>query len=221
MEMSLKGISSLPAAQHSGVDGSVESVLQWISFLQEEWLIVFDNADGPPPEVVEKFIPPGNRGNILITSRNKSMGRIVSFENRIEINEMWEADAITLLLKASHLDSLPEHLEVSKKIVTELCCIPLAINHAGAYIEAGKCDIDQYLRQFSVHRQALMSDVTFTGASKYDRTVYGTWDLSFKEIEKRAGGHSTPEGAQAAQAAILILGICAFYHHTGISKDIF
>ena len=219
MEMSLRGISSLPAAQYSCVDDSVMAVLQWISFLQEEWLIVFDNADAPPPEVVEKFIPPGNRGNILITSRNRSMGRIISFENRIEIKEMDEADAITLLLKASCLDPLPEHLEVCKMIVTELYCIPLAIDHAGAYIEAGKCDINQYLRQFSVHRQTLMSDDTFTGASKYNRTVYGTWDLSFKEIEKRAGGH--PKHAQAAQAAILILQICAFYHHTNISKDIF
>ena len=151
MEMSLRGISSLPAAQHSGVDDSVGSVLQWISFLQEEWLIVFDNADVPPPAVVEKFIPPGNGGNILITSRNRSMGRIVSFENRIEIKEMEVEDAMTLLLKASCLDSSPEHLEVFKNIVTELYCIPLAVNHAGAYIEAGKCDIDQYLRQFSVH----------------------------------------------------------------------
>ena len=221
METSLKGISCLPAAQHSGVDGSVVSVLQWISFLQEEWMMVFDNADAPPPEVVEKFIPSGNRGNILITSRNRSMGRIVSIENRIEIKEMVEADAITLLLKASCLDSLPEHLEVSKKIVNELCFIPLAIDQAGAYIEAGKCDIDQYLRQLSVHRQALMSDARFTGASKYNKTVYGTWDLPFREIERRAGEHSTPEDAQAAQAAILILQICAFYHHTGISKDIF
>ena len=124
------------------MDDSVESVLEWISFLQEEWLIVFDNADVPPPEVVQKFIPPGNRGNIMITSRNRSMGRIVSFENMIEIKEMEEKDAITLLLKASCLDPLPEHLEVSKKIVTELYCIPLAIDHAGAYIDAGKCDIN-------------------------------------------------------------------------------
>ena len=151
METSFKGISSLPAAQFS-VDGSVESVLQWISFLQEEWLIVFDNADVPPPEVVEKFIPAADRGNILITSRNKSMGRIVTFENSIEIKEMEEADAMTLLLKASCLESSPEHLEASKKIVNELCFIPLAIDHAGAYIEAGKCDIDQYLKQFSMHR---------------------------------------------------------------------
>ncbi|KAF8804499.1 hypothetical protein BYT27DRAFT_7035219, partial [Phlegmacium glaucopus] len=40
MKMSLKGISTLPAAQDSGVGGSVESVLQWISSLKEEWLIV-------------------------------------------------------------------------------------------------------------------------------------------------------------------------------------
>ena len=127
METSLRGISSLPAAQHSGVD-SVESVLRWISLLKEEWLIVFDNADAPPPEVVEKFIPSGNRGNILITSRNRSMGRIVSLENRIEIKEMEEADAIVLLLRT-------KHVEVSKKIVNELCFIPLAIDHAGLILK--------------------------------------------------------------------------------------
>ena len=99
--MSLRGISSISAAQGSCLDDSVESVLQWMSGIQEEWLIVFDNADDPPVYVVERFIPPGNRGNILITSRNRSMGSLISFENIIEINEMEEADAITLLLKAS------------------------------------------------------------------------------------------------------------------------
>ena len=211
----------MPAAQKSGVDGSVESVLQWISFLQEEWLILFDNADNLPSKVVAKFIPSGNRGNILITSRNRSMGRTVSFENIIEINEMEELDAITLLLKAACLDPLPEHIQAAKEIVTELGCIPLAVDHAGAYIEAGRCDINNYLRQFFLHRKTLMSDATFTGASSYDQTVYGTWDLSFKEIEKRAGGQSTTGNAQGAQAAILILQICAFYHHSDISRDIF
>ena len=220
--MSFKGISHISAAQVSGMlDGSVDSTLQWISSIQEKWLIVFDNADDPPPEVVAQFIPSGNGGNILITSRNRSMGRIISFENSIEINEMKELDAINLLLKASCLDPSAEHLQAAKEIVTELGCIPLAVDHAGAYIEAGKCNINKYLRQFSLHRQALMTDATFTGASNYDQTVYGTWDLSFKEIKKRASGQSTGVNAQAAQAAILILQICAFYHHSNISKDIF
>ena len=217
--MSLRGISSIFVAQASCLDGSVESVLQWMSGIQEEWLIVFDNADNPPVYEVEKFIPPGNRGNILITSRNRSMGRIVS--SVIEIDEMEEADAITLLLKASGLDASAEHNRVAKSIVTELGCIPLAVDQAGAYIEAGRCSIDKYLQQFSLHRQTLMTDATFRGASNYNQTVYGTWDLSFKEIKKRASGQFSAGDVQAAHAAILILQICAFYHHDNISKDIF
>ena len=219
---SLKGLSSIPAAQAFGVDGSVESVLGWISCVQEEWLLVFDNADDPPPEQVAKFFPSGNGGNILITSRNKSMGRAISFENSIEINEMEEQDAIALLLSASCLDPLVDHhLRAAKKIVNALGCIPLAVDHAGAYIEAGKCEINNYLRQFSLHHQTLMSDATFKGASNYDQTVYGTWDLSFNEIEKRAIGQSITGNAEAAKAAIVILKLCAFYHHSNISKDIF
>ena len=183
--MSFRGISSTSV----GLDGSVESVLQWMSYLSGEWLVVFDNADNAPPEVIAKFIPPGN---ILITSRNQSMGpRIVLFENRIEINEMAEPDAIMLLLKASFLDPSAQYLEAGKRIVRELGCIPLAVDHAGAYIQAGRCDINEYLAQFFLHCQTLMLDRIFTGASNYNQTVYGTWDLSFKEIEKRADGQST------------------------------
>ena len=153
ISMSLKGVSSIPAAQAFGVNGSVESVLQWIAHIQKEWLIVFDNADDPFPEVVAKFIPPGNRGNILITSRNRSMGRVIGFKNLIEITEMEELDAIALLLRVSYLDSLPEHIQAAKGIVAELGYIPaelgyipLAIDQAGADIEAGRCDINEYLR---------------------------------------------------------------------------
>ena len=213
------GICNIPAAQGCVVDGSVKSALQWISQIQGEWLIVFDNADNPSPGVVAKFIPPGNRGNILITSRNKSMGRVIGFENLIEITEMEESDAITLLLRVSNLSSSAEHIQAAKGIVAKLGYIPLAIDQAGAYIEAGKCDINKYLRRFAMHSQTLMSDATFKGASGYDQTVYGTWDLSFKEIERR--GKYDTGNAQVAQAAILILQICAFYHHSNISKDIF
>jgi hypothetical protein len=173
MTMCFRGISSTSA----GLDGSVESALQWMSYLPGEWLVVFDNADNPPPEVIAKFIPPGNRGNILITSRNQSMGlRIVPFENRIEINEMAEPDAIALLLKASFLDPSALHLEAGKRIVRELGYIPLAVDHAGAYIQAGRCDINEYLTQLFLHCQTLMLGRNFTGASNYNQTVYGTWD---------------------------------------------
>ena len=219
--MSLRGISSISAVQGSCLDDSVESVLQWMSGIQDEWLIVLDNMDDLPVYVVDRFIPPGNRGNVLVTSCNQSMGRVLSFENIIEINEMEEADAITLLLKASCLDASADHLQAAKNIVTSLGCMPLAVDQAGAYIEARKCDINEYLRQLSSHQQTLMLDDTFREASNYDQTVYETCDLSFKEIKKRASGQSSAGDAQAAHAAISILQICAFYHHSNISKDIF
>ena len=155
--MSLRGISSIPAAQDSSLDGSVESVLDWISYIQDEWLIVFDNADNLSPEEVARFFPSGNQGNILITSRNQLMGRIVSLENSIEIKEMEELDAVSLLLKASCLSPSDEHLEAARKIVIDLGCIPLAVDHAGAYIGAGKCNINTYLKQLSLHHQTLMT----------------------------------------------------------------
>ena len=66
--MSLRSISSISTAQSSCLDDSAESVLHWMSSIQEEWFIVFDNMDVLPTHVVEKFIPTGSRGNILITS---------------------------------------------------------------------------------------------------------------------------------------------------------
>ena len=92
------------------------------------------------------------------------MGRLVLSENIIEINEIEESDAISLLLKASHIDALPEHLEAAKRLVIKLGCIPLAVEHAGPYIYAGKSSINEYLRQFSLHCKDLMSDNIFRGA---------------------------------------------------------
>ena len=55
---------------------------------------------------------------------------------------MAEPDAITLLLKASFSDPSAHHLEAGKRIVRELGCISLAVDHAGALIQAGNCDIN-------------------------------------------------------------------------------
>ena len=72
MVISLKGISSALVAQDSVVDGSAESALQWMSGLPGEWLIVFDNADNVPLELVSKFIPAGDRNwNCLTLHQNQ------------------------------------------------------------------------------------------------------------------------------------------------------
>src|ERR1700733_7660838 len=73
IELSLREIAGEPAAQASGVGQSAESILQWLSRIEHDWLVIFDNADGDP-RVVAKYMPASNRGNILVTSRNPGVG---------------------------------------------------------------------------------------------------------------------------------------------------
>jgi len=217
----LKGICNLPAAQSSGLDGSPESALHWIGSLKENYIMVFDNADVLSPAELEAYLPPGRGGNILITSRNSSMRNLTSPENSVEVSEMEENDAIELLLKATYLDpSSVEFQAEASKIVKELFCLPLAIDQAGAYIASGATTLGNYLAKYSEHRKTLLSHSEFTGASKYNRSVYGTWELSCKEIQKRAK-FDDPHRAIAANSAMLLLNLFPFFHHEGITEEIF
>src|SRR6202034_2654025 len=147
---------------------------------------------------ISKSLPPGNRGNVLITSRNRGMNSDV----RIEVEDMEEQDAISLLLKAASLDNTSEELrQASKPIVKELCFLPLAVDQAGAAIACGLCDTDDYLQMYSERRQTLLAHPSFKGASNYGRAVYTTWELSFLALEAKAA-KGKPEDAQAAESAI-------------------
>jgi hypothetical protein len=66
----------------------------------------------------------------------------------------------------------------------------------------------------------LLSHSEFTGASKYKKSVYGTWELSYKEIQKRAGSGDFHK-ARAADSALFLLGLFPFFHHESISEELF
>jgi len=217
----LKGICNLPVAQCSGLDGSLESALHWIDSLEENYIMVFDNADVLSPAELEAYLPPGKEGNILITSHNSTIRNLTSPENSLEVTEMEENDAIKLLLKASCLDpSAMEFRAEASKIVKKLFCLPLAIDQAGAYIASGAITIGDYLAKYSEHRKTLLSHSEFPGASKYNRSVYGTLELSYKEIQKRAESDDSHR-ANAASSAMLLLNLFPFFHHEGITEEIF
>ena len=217
----LKGICNLPEAKSFALDGSPQSALWWISSLRDNYVMVFDNADNLTPEELEEFFPSGLGGNILITSRNSGLRHLTLHENSLEVKEMEENEAISLLLKAACLDESQEDLQVEAcKIVNELFYIPLAIDQAGAFIAFGDRDIRDYLDEYSQSRERLLSYPAFKGASKYNRSVYGTWELSFKEIQQRAKSDDS-QRAEAAKSAMFLLATFAFLHFDGITEEIF
>ena len=217
----LKGICLLPEAKSYMLDGSPESALHWIGSLKENYAMVFDNADALSPPELEGYFPPGQRGNILITSRNPTMQCLTSPESSLEVTEMEENEAVILLLKASCLSSSSISLKAkASNIVKELCCLPLAVDQAGAFIASGASNLGGYLDMYLHHRETLLSHSEFTGASKYNKSVYGTWELSYKEIQKRAGSDDFHK-ARAADSALFLLALFPFLHHESIDEEIF
>jgi len=119
------------------------------------WLLIFDNADGSP-RVVAKYMPTGNRGNILFTSRNPGVGGSnITRETSIKVEDMGEEDAISLLLKSAWLDeSSPDMQKAASVVANTLCFFPLAIDQAGVAIRSG-----------SVHYRQLSHNVLRTLAA--------------------------------------------------------
>jgi tetratricopeptide (TPR) repeat protein len=220
IKFSYQTIAGYPEAAASGVK-DMASVIHWLSEMDSNWLLIFDNADGEP-SMVSEYLPSGDRGNVLITSRNPGMKHNVSGGAWIEVEDMAEEDAISLLLEAASLDNTSEKLrQASKPIVKELCFLPLAVDQAGAAIAGGLCDMDDYLQMYSECRQTLLAHPSFKGASNYGRAVYTTWELSFLALEAKVAKGKSDMDAHAAESAIVILQTFAFFHFDGIVEDIF
>ena len=193
---------------------SAGSVLQWIC-QRTDWLIIYDGADGHA-STVEKFLPPGNGGNILMTSRNVGLKRITL--HSLEVMNMEEEEAAFLLLKSAALDGMSDHnYNFARKLASELDGIPLALDQAGAYILTSQCGLSDYLELYLKHKNELLSSSDLRGVSDYERTTYGTWDISMEKIENMAAQDNRVE----ALVAIRIMRIFAFLDHANIPQELF
>ncbi|KAF8338648.1 hypothetical protein F5887DRAFT_1160736 [Amanita rubescens] len=201
-----------PEAKQSAGDA-----LKWISH-RSKWLMIYDGADGHY-SVIEKFLPPGNGGNIMITSRNVGLKRL-TLDSMIVL-DMADDEAVPLLLKSAMLDGTSDNIKNrAQKVALELGGIPLALDQAGGYIQSCGCSIDDYFELFNKHKHELLSKKGFKGASGYGMSTYGTWDISMQQINNMAAS-TVGEEAEAADSAIRLLRIFAFLNHENIPEELF
>ena len=116
----------------------VQAVKRWLQD-NNGWLLILDNAD--EPAIVREFLPTKFDGHILLTTRAQALGGLAQ---RIEVDTFTpELGALFLLRRATLIDAdgtleqaSPEDREVAMQISEELGGLPLALDQAGAYIEA-------------------------------------------------------------------------------------
>ncbi|KAF9002784.1 hypothetical protein BDQ17DRAFT_1356811 [Cyathus striatus] len=200
---------------------SIASVLTWISELEHGWLMILDNAE-QPMEVVEKYLPPRDKGSVVITTRNPALKAITYREYSMEITTLSEDASVTLLLKTIGLDpNAPHYKRMATEIVAKVHHLPLAIHQVGSYIGSGKCSIYNFNEVFDEDRSQILDDEAFKGASNYGRTVYGTWEALFQKLVDIANYDVDEDTAAAARHAMRIINMCAFFYHEKIPEDMF
>lgn len=204
-------VLELPEAGRQDQIRAVNAVQRWFCSHQR-WLLILDNVDNV--ESIREFIPPGNNGHIILTTRARATAAIA---RRLDIEKMTSDEGALLLLRRSKYISENEPLEVAseldqataKKIVVELDGLPLALDQAAAYIEETGCGLSDYLSLYLDHAPALLRRRGIL-ASHYPDPVASTWALSFENVEK-----SNPAAAE-------ILRLCAFLNPPdGIPEEVF
>lgn len=99
----------------------------------KSWLLILDNADDSLLNI-SRFFSVGNRGTIIITSRNPDCRSYATVKSR-ELYEIKSGEAITLLLRSGGLHSENKNMrDLALLIVQILGNLALAVNHAGASI---------------------------------------------------------------------------------------
>ena len=196
-----------------GSDETYEAGMYWLTSLEMPWLLVIDNADDPTVDY-SRFFPAGDRGHILVTSRNSDC-KIHATVGYYEFCEMDEEDAITLLLKAAQHGGIDDKdvRETARPIVKTLGHLALALIQAGASISHGICTLEDYLEVYAVYKKQIMSYRLVQGTDNYRYTIYTTWEVSVQRIESLA--------SEEAVDAIQILQIIAFLHFEQVPANLF
>ncbi|KAJ7262958.1 hypothetical protein C8J57DRAFT_1719186 [Mycena rebaudengoi] len=196
------GLKILPS--HSPLEVIMRMPYAGLASYHKEWLLIFDNADDPKLNLFN-FFPQSTHGNILITSRNPQL-RVHAPDAHDRISDLEEEAAVQLLLVSAAEPATSENETLATEIVKVLYCFPLAVVQAGAYISKTGGALRRYLALYEHNHTRLLSEVPIQSHDKYALSVYTTWDISFKCLNK-----------PAAQ----FLQLCSFFHHEGISEGIF
>ncbi|KAK0437119.1 uncharacterized protein EV420DRAFT_1226415, partial [Desarmillaria tabescens] len=121
----------------------------------DEWLLIYDNANHSDIHLLQKYLPFGQRGNILITSRNPYL-KYITNHKEIAVLQMNLEEAINLLLNTSGLNHSMTNDTLANAIVIKLGFIPLAINLAGSSIHCHYYTISEYVKCFDKNRKNIL-----------------------------------------------------------------
>lgn len=204
-------------AKIGGVEPNELAAKNWLSNLEQPWLLLIDNADDPEISVKD-FFPEGERGFILATTRvpgNKVHGTLGTGFYQFE---KLEAEAASdVLLKAAGIthpwDSSVR--ESAALVASALGCLPLALILAGKAIVNRLCELGDYLHFYKKNWEKIRRARKASGYSVDDDTnmnVYSSYEVIYQMLEERT--------TQEAKDAIELLKVFSFLHRENVRVEV-
>lgn len=200
---------NLPEKQDQEQRRIVAAVTHWLSS-HTDWLLICDNVEDPAP--LKSIMPAARHGSLIITSRRQALGLTA---RTLNLEQMTPEEGLRFLLcRARLLDptSSPDHLRLqeiaaAREIVAEMDGLPLALDQAGAYIEATRCSLSDYLQLLKAVPLRLLDERE--AHADHPASVARTFALAFEQLE------------QSYPAAIEIVTVCAFLAPEAIPETFF
>lgn len=197
-----------------GLEATFDAGKYWLTSAQEPWLLIINNADDPNMDLPSLF-PEGERGHILVTTRNPNF-KVHGTVGATEFQGLKQEDALTLLFRAADTPRpwTSSVQEMGTKITNTLGHLALALVHAGALIMQRICEMSNYLDFYNTFRNNVGAHQSSATVRNNDQlTVYATWEHSLDSLERR----QTESCRDAAQ----LVSTVAFYHFDHIRVDMF
>lgn len=198
--------------QANSFDMTLSKVLTWISKQQRPWLLVLDDVDQQHlSEQMHKVLCGRWKrqacGHILLTTRRepKEVCESINLESSfcLEVSTFPEEDARRFLVARCDVNDSTVQKAALDELISELGCLPLALEQAGAHIKALQCSINTYLEEYKTQRLNLLSQhprakPLWEYESKHRLAVHTTWLLNFEYVRKSPHGEIASGFVQAA-----------------------
>ncbi len=174
----------------------IDAVRRWLG-QHGGWLLILDNA--PDPEQVRGYLPQGATGHVLVTSRNPGWRGVA---RPLSVPVLERAESVDFLLKRTgQSDEAAAH-----DLAEALGDLPLAMEQAGAYMEATGSSLSDYLKLYQDHQLEILRRAALS--TDYLATVATTWDISLRQVQG------------ASPAAVNLLDLCSFLAPDEIPRDL-
>jgi tetratricopeptide (TPR) repeat protein len=209
-------VLQLPGRDDKDSQRIISSVQRWLS-THSQWLVIWDNIEDLA--LLDRFRPSVRSGATLMTTRCQTLG---THAQGLALLPMEQDEGILFLLRRAKIlapeatyeqvhamaAERPIEYAATAEMVTNLGGLPLALDQAGAYLEATQCGLPAYLELFRTRRGDLLQQ-RGDGVREHPASVSTTFALAITAT------------AQRHPAVWDLLRVCAMLYPEAIPEELF